>query len=93
MRHELNSMKKGRLLGGLQLRGKDLNLRPLGYEIDLIVSRASFSTVYVANDRQCCRVFGSCCPPNWPPVCPPIDHRKARAERVERGLVRGQIVY
>ena len=27
-----NAMKKGRLLSGPKLRGKDLNLRPLGYE-------------------------------------------------------------
>jgi hypothetical protein len=43
--------KKATFAGDLdsfgKLRGKDLNLRPLGYEDCFIVSRVVFSTVYV----------------------------------------------
>jgi len=50
------------------LRGKDLNLRPLGYEVHLIVTRIVLSTVCNAVDRLFLPVFGRCCPPNWPPL-------------------------
>ena len=74
-------MKKGRLKAALKCGGKDWNLRRLGYEFDLVVSRASFSTVYIPADVRFFRVFGCCCPPIWPPVCPPIDHQGSENKR------------
>src|SRR5262245_11892506 len=49
-------MKKGRFEAALNCGGKDLNLRLLGYEIDLIFTCVVFSTVYFNHSHRLCPV-------------------------------------
>jgi hypothetical protein len=92
----LTPRKKAASGSGLQLRGEDLNLRPLGYEFDLNVARVVSSTVYVSVVRWFCRRFGRSCPPNCPPVCPPTVHQQAimlaGEHRCDYLFLRGQSV-
>src|SRR4030095_6325460 len=70
-------IKKGGLFSRLQLRGKDLNLRPLGYELDLTFACVVFSTVSIGFNAAFSVVISRCCPPDWPPSCPPNGHQMA----------------
>jgi hypothetical protein len=68
-----NLNEKGGLFSRPQLRGKDLNLRPLGYEGNLTFARVAFSIVYVDRNGWFCPFSGSSWTPNQTPTGHQLD--------------------
>ena len=56
-----NPNKKGGLFSRPELRGKDLNLRPLGYEDNRIFARSFASIIWLVLVHSCFLLFGRFC--------------------------------